>query len=108
MTYFVVLDNHFKNYEPFNLHVDGSRKATSAGNLKLAQNILLLGATSRTSWIDKSGSPTLTSWPNFLLILSQISISSLALSALLVEKQCTCTIGSLALVWGSKSFSWPQ
>ena len=75
-----------------------SRNATSAGSLKLAQNILFFGATSLTSYITNSSSPGFTSYPNFSDIRWQISIPSLTLSSLFVEKQWTWIIGNLVFV----------
>jgi hypothetical protein len=84
-------------------------KATSAGNLKLAQNILFFGATSLTSvTLTLPSSSTLPpsialiSYPNSLLIRSAISRPSRILSSDLVLKQCTWMSGSLVGVCGVK------
>ena len=43
----------------------GGLKATAAGKRKLAQNMRLFGATSRTSQIATSGSSGRISWPRW-------------------------------------------
>ena len=81
-----------------------SLNATSSGNLKLAQNILFLGATSRTSCTYTSSISGVISYSICLLISSQIPLISATLSSLFVEKQWTWIMGSFCSVWGASFF----
>ena len=82
------------------------RKATSAGSLKLAQNMTLLGATSLTRCILSSSSSIFIVYSNCSDISAQIFFSSALLSSLFELKQCTWIMGSFVSVEGVKSRSF--
>ncbi|KAL8955014.1 MAG: hypothetical protein Q9193_006958 [Seirophora villosa] len=107
-------DTHPPNHHPIEAVVAVFLKATSRGNLKLAQNIRFCGATSLTSQTSNSISFSVssfrTSTPNRSPISLRIFTVSARLSSLLVEKQYTCTMGNFMAApsgFGAKRASWP-